>query len=153
MELIITVVLAILGSQAIAAAISALINRRKTRADKYLVEAQTARMQSEDARTETAYWKEQVDDLVSELRKLQTQVNELERAIDQIRTGYEQRIAGLHDKIGNIIQELDRANAALNTANKTIAELRDRIEAGNLVITELRKEISTLLIKAAGTKG
>jgi chromosome segregation ATPase len=153
MEIVIAVIVAVLGSRAIEAIISAWLNRRKTTADKHLTEAQTARLQSEDARTETAYWKERVDTLVVELGKLQAEVTELKRAIDQIRTGYEQRIAGLHDKIGNIIQELDRANAALNTANKTIAELRDRIEAGNLVITELRKEISTLLIKAAGTKG
>jgi hypothetical protein len=41
----------------------------------------------------------------------------------------------------------------LDTANATIVELRDKVESGNKVITELREEISTLLIKAAGTKG
>jgi chromosome segregation ATPase len=102
MEIVIAVIVAVLGSRAIEAIISAWLNRRKTTADKHLTEAQTARLQSEDARTETAYWKERVDTLVVELGKLQAEVTELKRAIDQIKTGYEQRIASLHDKIGHI---------------------------------------------------
>jgi chromosome segregation ATPase len=149
-EIILAIILAVLGSQAIATIISTLLTRRKRTADKQLTEAQTARVLAEDARSETVYWKERVDTLVEELSKLQVEVTELKRAIDEIKTSYERRINSLHDKIAHLAQELERANRALETANATIVELRDKIEAGNKVISELREEISTLLIKAAG---
>jgi predicted RNase H-like nuclease (RuvC/YqgF family) len=152
MEIIIAVVLAVLGSQAIATIISTLLTRRKRNADKHLTQAQTDRLRAEDARSETVYWQQRVEVMVEELSKLQAEVSALKLAIDEIKTSYERRINSLHDKIAHLAQELERANRALETANATIVELRDKIEAGNKVIAELRNEISSLLIKAAGTE-
>jgi chromosome segregation ATPase len=145
MELIITVVLAILGSQAIAAAINAWLNRRKTAADKQLIDAQALKLRGESERSETAWWQQRVEVMLLELNKLQDEMGGLRAAMDEVKTGYEQRIASLHDKIEHITHELNRANKALDTANKTIRELRE-------IIAELREEISSLLIKAAGTE-
>jgi chromosome segregation ATPase len=142
MEIIIAVVLAVLGSQAIATIISTLLTRRKRNADKMLTEAQTTRVRAEDARSETVYWQQRVEVMVEELSKLQAEVSALKLAIDDTKMRYEQRINSLHEKISHLAQELDRANKTLEKANKTIEELRE-------TITELRSEITALLIKAA----
>lgn len=146
---ILTIVLLILGSSSVTAVLAAYLNRRTARAVVDKTRAETAAIAIENRQKEADYYRKRVDEAMEQLGVLEAQVKELKNEIGRTRDEYERRIGELHTKIDSLSAELKRANASLELANKTINELRLEVKAGNEVITDLRKEISQLLVDRA----
>lgn len=152
----ITAIVTIFSSGTVAYLLKVFFERRRNAADISKITAETKKIDSEDQRTETIYYRERLEETIAKLRSVDIEVKELKLIIETAQIEYEQRVGTLHVKMDGLVTALDRANAALDTANETIAQLRQEVKdgnliisEGNLIITELRKEISHLLIKQA----
>lgn len=152
METLTIIIVAILGSSGFTALVLSIVNRRKNRIDTQKTIAETEQLANNTRQTETVYYQQRVEETIKQMRLLETQVKELKSTIESAQTQYEQRVGTLHTKIDGLVVALERANAALDVANKTIVQLRQEVKDGNIIITELRKEITQLLVDRAEKK-
>jgi chromosome segregation ATPase len=134
----------ILGSNTITAILVALFDRRR----KW---AETEKILSDTKQSETIYYQNRVEETIKQMRAMEKHIEQLRNTIELAQTKYEQRVGSLHLKIDGLQAALDRANEALDKANDTISQLRQEVKDGNSIITELRKEITSLLISSAAT--
>lgn len=161
-----TIVLAILGGGGLWQLILWLLNRSKDKAEQAqivvntketavnteLLAAEASKVQAETKGVELVYYQNTTDALVKKVEQLEEHVKKLTTNIENAQTQYEQRVGSLHAKMDILSTALERANLALDTANKTIAELRQRVEDGNTIITDLREQVTQLLVKLAEKK-
>lgn len=142
-----TVLTSLISGGALTYLLTVFFGKRKNQADISKITAETNKLDGENQRAETVYYRERLEETIAKLRTVDIEVKELKIIIETAQTEYEQRVGTLHNKMDGLITALDRANKALDTANETIIQLRQEVKDGNIIIAELHKEINQLLIK------
>lgn len=151
-ETVLVAIVTFIFGSAGTAALNAYLNRRKAYADTRRSDAESDATEASTRRDEVDYYQRQVKLALDEMTSLKAEVKSLKEEIEDAQRNYERRVGELIIKIDSLALELSRANTALDIANKTIVELRQEVKDGNAIITELRKEITQLLVEQAAKK-
>lgn len=147
---LITLIGGLIGGGVVTAAINAYLGRRKSEVDLRRAGAEASAVESATRQSEVAYFQKRVESYIAQMDSLEKTVANLKVYIGEIQIKYEQRVGELHTKIDLLSTQLERANRNLDTANETIVQLRQEVKDGLSTITELRKEITQLLVDQAG---
>lgn len=145
MDALTAIIIALIGGGGMGALVAAYFGRRKVAAEAAAIESQTVQ-------SDAAYYRKRAEETREQMHLLEAEVRGLKASLELVTTQYEQRAGTLHAKIDGLMASLDRANAALDTANNTIAQLRQEVKDGNTIISELREKITLLLVEQAKGK-
>ena len=140
MEALTAVLLGFIGGGGIVALIAAIANRHKTRADAREINAKAKQIESKTEQDETVFYRAQGRETAAQVRVLEVEIKGLRDAMKAADAQSEERAGSLYARIGDLATALEKANAALVTANETIAELRLEVKNLNETITKLLVE-------------